>query len=133
MSLFKNWFSKPEVEVPDLEEIVVKPEIVIPEKTRRELYDAAVLEVQSKRVQMLILIDLQKKATDPEVYKQTIAAREQFGTTIDEGVVEAVKEAFPKANIENEMYPYGSAQRIILPEVNLHSLAHELAKDYLSE
>ena len=133
MSIFTKWFTKTETEVPDLEEIIVEPEIIIPEPTTRALYEAAVQEVQLKRIQYLILAGLYRKATDPEVYKQTREAITVFGegSKSDEEVV-LILEAYPKANINKSPY-YDVMAELKLPKVTIEDLSYELAKEYLSE
>ena len=136
MSIFTKWFTKTETEVPDLEEIVIEPEIIIPEPTTRALYEAAVQEVQLKRIQYLILAGLYRKATDPEVYKQTLEAITVFGEgrKRDEEVA-LILEEYPKANLnECAYYDAEAGLKVLqLPKVTIEDLSYELAKEYLSE
>lgn len=127
-----NWFSKDKkVSVPDLEEIKLEPEIIIPEKTRRELYDLAVLEVQHKRVSKLILDNLNAIAIDPVATRQAEEAQEAYPSGIADGTSDRLEfhKRFPLVRLE-----YGcSRYHVVSPSPTLESLANVLATQYLGE
>ena len=130
--MFSNWFKKKNLDVPELETIEVAPEIVIPEPTRRELYDAAVAEVVQKRVEALILRGLTEISTDPEVVQQTEYAIEFNGGTskVYDTDLEEIKRLFPKAHFYDDPY---SCMYLQVPRANIEGLVKYLAKQYLSE
>lgn len=131
--MFKNWFKKEKVEVADLESIELTPEVTLPEPTRRELYDAAVSEVQQARVRELIYRELMKMSIDPEVYEQTMLAIDKYGAGhTGSGDVKRILTEYPKAYFYDSRYP-DVALELRLPEVTLVHLADTLATNYLSE
>ena len=130
--MFSNWFKKKDLDVPELETIEVAPEIVIPEPTRRELYDAAVAEVVQKRVEALILRGLTEISTDPEVVQQTKDAIEFNGgiARVYDTDLEVINKRFPKAHFYEEAY---SGTYLQVPVANIKGLVKYLTKQYLSE
>ena len=131
MSIF-TWFSKDKkVEVPDLEGIKLEPKVSIPEKTRRELYDLAVAEVQQKRVTKLILDDLLLIGVCPDSIEQSKKARVAYpiGVCSDAVSLMEFKDRFPLVQLIEK----GSFYDIAKPKPTLESLARVLTTKYLSE
>ena len=125
-----SWFTRKKPEVADLESIDLNPTIVLPEKTRRELYDAAVAEVQERRVQELILRELTEISIDPRVRKDTSAARAITGNRlVDREYKNTIKIKHPYASFKNVTNGYLAE----LPHPSIETLSKVLAKQYLSE
>lgn len=130
-----SWFTGKKPEVADLESIDMKPKITIPEKTRRELYDLAVAEVQEKRVSELIKRGLMELAIDPEVYSDTQAVLST--TSINEfrkEEVDEILEEYPNARYKSNYTGMDEqTYHFKLPDVSIEDLAKVLSKLYLSE
>lgn len=129
----KNWFKKKDIEVADLDSIELTPEVVVPEPTRRELYDLAVLQVQEMRVKELILRSLKDLGTKTDAYRDTLYAIKYNG-----GITEVyphsdqlafIKENFPNAVLKKDH----KSLRLVLPYISIDSIAEVLTKQYLSE
>lgn len=133
--MFSNWFKKKDLDVPELEAIEVAPEIVIPESTRRELYDAAVAEVVQKRVEALILRGLTEISTDPEVVQQTLDAIEFNGGDIEvyDVNIEEIQRRFPRAILSDNPCCSGEELYLQVPKANIEGLVKYLTSQYLSE
>lgn len=137
MGLLSWAFGSKKEDIPEMEAIELKPIIEIPEKTRRELYEDAVLEVQTRRVEVLILSELVRKAQNDPIVEDTMAALEYLdGETVLElgdPRLEFIKEHFPKTHTYpiTGCYDIEQTLKIELPRVTLEDLAKALAKDFM--
>lgn len=139
MGLLSWAFGSKKADIPEMEAVELKPIIEIPEKTRRELYEDAVLEVQTRRIEVLILSELVRKAQNDPIVEDTMAALKYLDgeTTLerDDPRFEFIKEHFPKTHAYPTTGCYGIEQtfKIELPRVTLEDLAKALAKDFMGE
>ena len=129
-----NWFSNKKQSVADLESIDATPVITIPEKTRRELYDLAVAEVQERRVAELILRGLKDLAADQEIVSQTAAAKLEYPHDILLSDVGDLTTKYPLVQLKGYTDMDGDTTYSVRSiEPTLESLSIQLTKQYLSE
>jgi hypothetical protein len=131
--MFSNWFSKKKPDVEDLEEITITPEIVIPEPTRRMLYDSAVKEVQQLRVQELIKRELAEMCLSSQALASTKACIEIYGDKkLERDEIWAIRSEYPEAAAA--LIPGGDGlYRFAIPPATIYNLTHALTLKYLSE
>lgn len=146
-----NWFGSKKKDIADLESIEIAPEITIPEKTRRELFDLAVAEVQQLRVKELIKRELRDICLDQDVLADNLAAIARHKTdiirthreyerlisefpkmhTVATGALEYDEDADQYSDFHHHgMYP---VRKIQDPEVSLDAFADRLAAQYMAD
>lgn len=129
--MFSNWFSKKKPDVEDLEEIKITPEIIIPEPTRRELYDLAVEEVQQLRVQELIKRELAEMCLTSQALASTKACIELYGRReFNKNSIEEIRADYQGARCR---YAGDSMYIFAIPEATIDGVIRALATKYLAE
>lgn len=99
--MFKNWFEKKDVAIPDLEEIKIAPKIELPAATRRSLYESAVAEVAERRIKELVNRSLMALLENTERKAQLEALRIELDVDsldnliIDCKTYDTIKSSYP--------------------------------------
>lgn len=128
--MFKNWFRKNTVAVADLEEIKISPKVEFPDKTHRELYDEAVIEVQHARIRELIRREITELSVSDTHTNQTREAVNKYGYNVSDILASHIRTEFPAVYLEKKVVNEGYR---IVSGPNIKTLTDNLTNLYIKE
>lgn len=137
--MFKNWFKKKDVVIPDLESIEIAPKIELPAATRRSLYESAVAEVAERRIKELVNRSLTALLENTERNAQLEALRIELdvdsldNVILDRKTYDTIKSNYPLV-VFNPISPATSDTTYhynVITDYTREDLVTHIVKEYL--